>query len=106
VDETVHNLLTIRSAAPAKGISVIIVSTQPAALTAAQLAVLPQIDARMSAAVAPCFAAVREALAGPDGRLNPIYDSGDGLHPNDAGHAVIASKVEGVIDSGQCVRTH
>ncbi|HKB54471.1 MAG TPA: SGNH/GDSL hydrolase family protein, partial [Ramlibacter sp.] len=106
VDETVHNLLTIRSAAQAKGISVIIVSTQPAALTAAQLAVLPQIDARMSAAVAPCFAAVREALAGPDGRLNPIYDSGDGLHPNDAGHAVIASKVEGVIDSGQCVRTH
>lgn len=105
VDETVRNLLTIRSAAQARGIAVIIVSTQPASLTAAQLAVLPQIDARMSAAVAPCFAAVRAALAGPDGRLSPIYDSGDGLHPNDAGHDVIASKVESVIDSGECVRT-
>ena len=105
VDETVRNLLTIRSTAQARGIAVIIVSTQPAALTPEQLAVLPQIDARMSAAVAPCFAAVREALAGPDGRLSPVYDSGDGLHPNDAGHAVIASKVESVIDSGECVRT-
>jgi lysophospholipase L1-like esterase len=105
VDETVRNLLAIRSAAQAGGASVIILSTQPAALTTAQLALLPQIDARVSAAVAPCFVAVREALAGPDGKLNPIYDSGDGEHPNDAGHAVIASKVESVIDSGACVRT-
>lgn len=105
VDETVRNLLAVRSAAQAGGAAVIILSTQPLTLPPAQLALLPQIDARVSAAVAPCFVPVREALAAPDGTLSPTYDSGDHLHPNDAGHAVIFSKLASVIDSGQCVRT-
>jgi len=104
VDETVRNLLAIRAAALSGGASVIILSTQPLTLPPAQLALLPQIDARVSAVVAPCFVAVREALAAPDGTLDPRYDSGDGVHPNDAGHAVIESKVESVINSGDCVR--
>ena len=32
-----------------------------------------------------------EAL--PDGRVNPKYDSGDGIHLNDAGHRLLAQKV-------------
>ncbi len=105
VDETVRNLLAVRSAAQAGGAAVIILSTQPLTLPPARLALLPQIDARVSAAVAPCFVPVREALAAPDGTLSPTYDSGDHLHLNDAGHAVIFSKLASVIDSGQCVRT-
>jgi lysophospholipase L1-like esterase len=54
--------------------------------------------------VAPCFVALREALAGADGKLAPQYDSGDGVHPNDAGHALIYNKVKGVLDAGECVR--
>jgi hypothetical protein len=30
-------------------------------------------------------------------QLNPIYDSGDGLHPNQAGHLLIADTVDSVI---------
>ncbi len=104
VDETVDNFLRIRAAAQSSGVSVIILSTQPLTLPPAQLALLPQIDARLSAAVAPCFVPVRAALSAPDGTLAAQYDSGDHLHPNDAGHAVIASMVRSVIDSGQCVR--
>ena len=104
VDETVNNLLAIRAAANSRGTSVIIVSTQPRNMTPLQLARLPQIDARVSAAVLPCFVPVREALAGPDGKLSPLYDSGDGIHPNDAGHAVIHARVINLIDSGTCVR--
>jgi acyl-CoA thioesterase I len=104
VDETVHNLFAIRAAAQAGGAAVIILGTQPLNLPAAQLALLPQIDARVSAGVAPCFVEVREALAAPNGTLAPQYDSGDGVHPNDAGHAVIFNLVKNVIDSGQCVR--
>jgi acyl-CoA thioesterase-1 len=105
VDETVHNLLAIRSAAQAGGAAVIILSTQPAPFTPARLALLPQIDIRVAEAVGNCFVPVREALAAPNGTLSAAYDSGDGLHPNDAGHAVINARVASVIDSGLCVRT-
>jgi acyl-CoA thioesterase I len=104
VDETVRNLLTIRDAAQAKGTAVIIFSTQPRDLTPEQLAMLPQIDARLSEAVGPCFLPVREALARDDGRLALQYDSGDGIHPNNAGHAVIFDKLDQLIGTGNCVR--
>src|SRR2546423_811720 len=64
---------------------------------------LPQIDAQFPQATAPCFVALREALAGPSGALDTRYDSGDGVHPNDAGHAVIHARVRELIDGGRCV---
>jgi lysophospholipase L1-like esterase len=104
-DETVRNLLAIRSAALTRGVPVIILSTQPRDLNDTQLARLAEIDGRVSQSVAPCFVAVREALAGQDGRLAPQYDSGDGIHPNDAGHAVIHDRIARLIDGGRCVTT-
>jgi acyl-CoA thioesterase I len=105
VDETVQNLLRVRSIAQTGGASVLIVSMQPlSTIPAARLALLPEIDARLAAIVGPCFVATREALAAPDGTLDPRFDSGDGVHVNDDGHAVIAAAVEAVIDSGACVR--
>jgi acyl-CoA thioesterase-1 len=105
VDETVRNLLTIRSTAMARGVAVIILSTQPRNLNATQLARLAEIDGLVSQNVAPCFVAVREALAGPDGRIAPQYDAGDGIHVNDAGHALIHDRVARLIDGGRCVTT-
>ena len=104
VDETVRNLLAIRAEALARGATVVLLSTQPRALTPAHLAKMPQIDARLQAAAGDCFVELREALAGPDGRLAPAYDSGDGVHPNDAGHALIFQRVKALIDGGRCVR--
>jgi len=104
VDETLRNLLAIRAEALANGAAVVLLSTQPRALTSAQLAQLPQIDTGLRAAVGDCFVELREALAGPDGRLAPAYDSGDGVHPNDAGHALIFQRVKALIDGGRCVR--
>ena len=104
VDETLRNLLAIRAEALARGAAVVLLSTQPRALTPAQLAQMPQIDAGLRAAAGDCFVELREALAGPDGRLAPAYDSGDGVHPNDAGHALIFQRVRSLIDGGRCVR--
>jgi acyl-CoA thioesterase-1 len=104
-DETVGNLLTIRSAALSRGVPVIVLSTQPRNLDTTQLARLAEIDGLVSQNVGPCFVAVREALAGPDGRLAPQYDSGDGIHPNDAGHALIHDRVAALVDGGRCVTT-
>ena len=104
VDETVRNLLTIRETARSRGVAVIILSTQPRNLNATQLAQLVEIDGLMSQQVGPCFVAVREALAGPDGKLAPQYDA-DGVHPNDAGHAVIHDRIVDVIEGGRCVNS-
>lgn len=103
VDETVNNLLAIRHTARSNDVAVVVLSTQPRAMPAPQLALLPQIDARLASTVGPCFVAVREALAAADGRLDARYDSGDGVHPNDAGHALIHERVRAVVDGGHCV---
>lgn len=44
-------------------------------------------------------------LAAPDGTIEPAYDSGDGIHFNDAGHAIIAARalakgIPGVLTGG------
>lgn len=103
-DETVNNLLAIRAQAQAAGVPVIVTSTQPRALSDAQLTQLRAIDQRLAAGIGACFVEVRAALAGADGRLAPGYDSGDGVHPNEAGHAVIAAQVTELIKKEQCVR--
>lgn len=103
VDKTVHNLLAVRSAAQSGGASVIIPSTQPKELVPEQLGRLVQIDEQISRALSPCFVPVREALPKADGSLADIYDFGDGLHPNDAGHAVIRNRVTSLIDSAASV---
>lgn len=103
-DETVNNLLAIRSQALAAGVPVLVTSSQPRNLSDGQLAQLRAIDERMAAQVGGCFVDVRQALAGGGGRLPFQYDSGDGVHPNEAGHSVIFSRVAETINSEKCVR--
>jgi acyl-CoA thioesterase-1 len=104
VDETVNNLLAIRAQALAAGVPVVLTSTQPRNLNDAQLAQLRTIDGRLAAGVGACFVEVRAALAGADGRLAAAYDSGDGVHPNEAGHLEISSRITALINSGRCLR--
>jgi lysophospholipase L1-like esterase len=104
VDETVNNLLSLRRVALTNSVPVMVLSTQPRNLTSAQLNQLAQIDEWLAAAIGPCFVGVRTALAADDGRLAARYDAGDGVHPNEEGHRVIAARVREVIDGGKCVR--
>ena len=46
------------------------------------------------------FDRVLRDLADP-GWLNPRYDSGDGLHPNDAGHAAMAAAIPLTLFAGR-----
>ena len=100
VEETVGNPLAIRQASLAKGIPVLVLSTQPRNLSAEQRASLSRVDQQLRAAVGPCFVAVRERLSTPDGPLQSAYDSGDGVHPYGAGHRLIADQVQAVINGG------
>lgn len=103
-DETVNNLLAIRSQALAAGVPVLVTSSQPRNLSDTQLAQLRAIDERMAANVGACFVNIRQVLAGPGGRLATHLDSGDGVHPNEAGHQSIYSTIRESIDSERCVK--
>ena len=103
IDETLANLLAIRAIAAAGSASVVMISTQPRALSDADLAQLRTLDTRLAASFGDCFVDIRTPLAGPDGRLLAAYDAGDGVHPNDAGHAIIFQRVDAVLQSGRCV---
>ncbi|MED5620411.1 GDSL-type esterase/lipase family protein [Ideonella sp. BN130291] len=103
VSETVTNLLAIRSQALQAGVPVVMLSTQPRDLPPDRLALLPQIDQQLADAAGPCFVPVRAQLAGPDGRIDPRYDVGDGVHLNDAGHQVVWQQVRAVLQSHACI---
>lgn len=105
VEETVNNLLSIRNQALANSVSVMLLSTQPRNLPSAQLAPLPLIDERLAAIAGPCFVEVRRGLAAANGQLAALYDAGDGVHPNDEGHRLIATRIQAVLDGGRCVQT-
>jgi len=103
-DETVGNLLAIRSQALAAGVPVLVTSSQPRNVSDGKLAQLRAIDERMAAHLGGCFVDIRTSLAGSDGRLAPAYDSGDGVHPNEHGHLHIQSQVSSRLNSGSCVK--
>jgi acyl-CoA thioesterase I len=103
VQETVNNLLSMRNQALANSVAVVVVSTQPRNLSPAQLSQLVLIDDQLATAVGACFVDVRTGLAGANGQLAPQYDSGDGVHPNDAGHRLIATRIQAVIGSPACI---
>jgi acyl-CoA thioesterase I len=91
--------------AAATGATTLVLSTQPrAGLTPAQQATLEATDRDAAAAFGPCFVALREGLAGPDGGPAPAYSAGDGIHLNAAGHDWVRAQVAQVLDSGRCVR--
>lgn len=105
-DETVGNILAIRVEAAARGVPAIVTSSQPqrATPTPQQAVTIAQIDSRLAAEFGACFVDLRSALATSAGTLDPRWDSGDGQHLNDAGHAVVFGRVKAVLESGQCVR--
>jgi acyl-CoA thioesterase I len=84
-------------------VPVVMLSTQPRSLPLALMAALPSIDERLAAAAGACFVPVRALLAGPDGRLDPRFNAGDGVHLNDAGHRVVWQQVRTVLESHACI---
>jgi lysophospholipase L1-like esterase len=105
-DETVRNHQWIAYTAAQSSVPSIVISSQPQRQVPSAWAAqtFADIDRRLADFFGPCFVEVRTALSLADNTLNPIYDSGDGQHLNDAGHNVIYTRVKAIIDSGNCVR--
>ena len=103
--ETVANLGTLRAAAAAAGVAGLVLGVQPRdSLDLAQRAVLAEVDRGLAAAAGPCFVGLFAALADANGNIATSYAAGDGIHLNDAGHAVVLQRVLAVLEGGRCVR--
>jgi lysophospholipase L1-like esterase len=105
--ETLANLMLLRdrAAAATPPAAVLVLSSQPRdAFTAAQRADLDELDRLVGQVFGACFVRTRVALADAQGRIAAAFSAGDGIHLNDAGHALVAERVLERLRSGECVR--
>ncbi len=95
VEEQLRNFDRVVTAAQAQNVRVWVATTQPRtnnvndAGRANLMAVRDSIKARYGSRALDFWT----GLALPDGRLDPKYDSGDGIHLNDAGHRLLYQRV-------------
>jgi lysophospholipase L1-like esterase len=101
VSEQLANYDSILSVANAAQVPVWISSTQPRNLSASGRQNLMQMRDSTFARFGSRALDFWTDLAMPDGTINPIYDSGDGVHLNDAGHAILFNRVvaAGILDT-------
>ncbi len=96
IAEQLANYDTLRARAAAAGVPMWITTAQPRNLADPlqrdQLRIMS--DSTLSR-YAPYGIAVYEGLAAADGTIKPEYNSGDGIHLNDAGHRFIYQQVIG-----------
>jgi len=107
-------LSRLRDTAKAAGIPTFFVSTAPKDLSDSERQTLSDWADSMrqsfascwvpgdTSPYAPCFVDVFGALATPSLELAEQYDSGDGIHLDDAGHAVVFHAAEPVIEAYVC----
>lgn len=102
-DETAANLRVMRVALSAGGARALVLGTQPRdAFDADQRASQQALDRQLGTDFGACFVPLFDGLAGTDGRILPALAAGDGVHLNDAGHAVIEQRVAAALP--ECLR--
>lgn len=102
VAEQLHNFDTIIDLATLAGVPVWVTTTQPKnysnpAQIAQQIAVRDSLFARYGSHTIDFWT----TIATPGGTIDPLYDSGDGTHLNNAAHGILASRViaKAILDS-------
>jgi len=93
LSEQIHNLDTIVEIATAAGIPIWITTTQPRNMTVAYMQLQEDMKDSIFVHYSPHVIDFWTTAAMPDNTINPIYDSGDGVHQNDAGHALMCERV-------------
>jgi acyl-CoA thioesterase I len=104
-EQTINNFLEMRQCAQSsEKVQIAVMSSLPrSGLSKKQNITIAQIDAAMQKEFGQCFINVRSALADSTNE-NPRRDlsAGDGVHFNDAGHAIIFATVKRFMESGKC----
>lgn len=101
--ETASNLMLLRWQLAQKNAAVLVLSSQPRNMEKEKQALLLELDKLLKPIVGACFVELHALLADAQGNLDARYDFGDGVHLNDAGHAVVFQAVAARLQSRQCV---
>ncbi|MCC5450271.1 SGNH/GDSL hydrolase family protein [Rheinheimera sp. UJ51] len=96
-EETAFNLLYMRTRLADKSIPLILLGAQPRNMSAAKQRLLIELDSLLKPRFSPCLVELYSHLVDNAGNLAAQYDSGDGVHFNDSGHAVVFSKLKALI---------
>lgn len=93
ISEQMSNFRILKQSADSAGVPIWICTTQPrnfsTAQRALQVAVRDSILAVFGMQAIDFWSGTEDSLDG----INPIYDAGDGIHLNDAGHALLLQRV-------------
>ena len=106
-------LTQVRDTARAAGIPTFFVGTAPKNLSDPERSQLADWSEQMgdsfltcwtpaNATYSPCFIDIFTNLASDDLDIEPQYDSGDGIHLNDAGHSVIFQRAVPIVQPYMC----
>jgi lysophospholipase L1-like esterase len=110
-------LTTLRDTARAAGVPVFFVSTAPKDLSTSERQALRDWAEAMETSFgscwvpgradeySPCFIDIFEPLANSSLGVEATYSAGDGIHLNDAGHAVIFEAARDVVSAYVCAMT-
>jgi lysophospholipase L1-like esterase len=113
----IAQLTTLRDTARAAGIPAFFVGTLPKNLSTGERELLELWNDRMAdsfsacwisdttSAYAPCFMDVFDQLADASLGIASAWDSGDGQHPNDAGHGILFDSADKIVKPYVCART-
>lgn len=102
--ETAANILLLRQQLADENTALLVLSAQPRNMAADKQQLLLDLNRLLKPVLTDCFVDIYGALAGADGGLSPLYDAGDGVHLNDAGHALVFAAVTDVLQQGRCVQ--
>lgn len=91
--EQMFNLDTIVQIANAAAVPIWICTTQPRNFSAAQAQLQWDLKDSILAQFSPYTLDFWTTIATPSYTIDPLYDSGDGVHLNDEGHSILESRV-------------
>ncbi|NVK63898.1 MAG: T9SS type A sorting domain-containing protein [Flavobacteriales bacterium] len=91
--EQMFNLDTVVQIATAASVPIWICTTQPRNFSAAQAQLQSDLKDSILVQFAPNTIDFWTTIATPTNTIEPFYDSGDGVHLNDAGHDLLESRV-------------
>jgi lysophospholipase L1-like esterase len=93
VDVTIDNLKTVASKAAAANVLIWITTSQPRKLMPAGIELLLGVRDRVKLVFGDHALDFFTPLAAPDGTPLPMYNQGDGIHPNAEGHRLLFEQV-------------
>ncbi|MDP5137507.1 SGNH/GDSL hydrolase family protein [Rheinheimera baltica] len=101
--EALFNLLALRAMFESKGVPVVILSAQPRNVSLQVQQALSEFYTVSASTFSPCFVDVFQPMVSGVAMLKSDFDSGDGVHPNDAGHRVIFQQLMAMLNAKHCV---